>query len=82
MDKLIEQLRAYLPPMFAGTELDKLTGKAIRWRTIQNRRANQSLPPEKKIPDECFIRSGNRKTIIVRDPFLDWWKSEISHNAA
>lgn len=74
MEKLLEQLRDYLPPMFAASELDQLTAKAILWRTIQNlRSAQKHEKDEKGIPDECFLKCGKRKVIIVRDPFLKWW---------
>jgi hypothetical protein len=68
--RVIEELRQILPPIFAGTSLNELTGGAIHWPTIQNRR---SL---KEIPDECFIRSGNR-VVVIRDPFLAWWMTTL-----
>ena len=71
MELLLAQLRDYLPPMFAGTELDNLTGKAICWRTIQNKKA------AKEIPNSCFLRDGKRKLIVIRDPFLSWWEEHI-----
>jgi hypothetical protein len=67
---VIDKLRQVLPPVFAGTSLDELTGGAIHWPTIQNRRCG------KEIPDECFVRSGNR-VLVIRDPFLDWWGTTL-----
>ena len=71
MKDLKQQLAEHWPPMFAGTSLDSLSGGAIRWRTIQNQRA------QKKIPKECFKRQGSRKVLVVRDQFLDWWMDQI-----
>lgn len=71
MEDLRQQMTDHLPPVFAGTSLDTLTGDAVRWRTVQNLRA------QKKIPSECFMRHGARKVLIVREPFLDWWLKEI-----
>ena len=70
MHGVIEQLRAKLPEIFLGSEIDRLTGKAAIWRTIQNKRVQD------KIPDKCFLRSGAR-VLIVRDEFLDWWASTL-----
>lgn len=71
MQRIIDELRKTLPPVFAGTSLDQLTGGAIHWPTTQNRRALR------QIPDECFVRSGTR-VLIVRDPFLAWWATTLS----
>jgi hypothetical protein len=68
--RVIDELRQVLPPVFAGTSFDELTGGAIHWPTIQNRRC------DKEIPDECFVRSGNR-VLVIRDPFLDWWGTTL-----
>ena len=70
MDNIIEQLRRELPPIFAGTSIDELTGNAVCWGTIQNKRC------ERKIPDECFVRSGTR-VLVVRDAFLRWWAATL-----
>jgi hypothetical protein len=71
MQRVVEELRQTLPPVFAGTSLNELTGGAIHWPTIQNRRALR------QIPDECFVRSGTR-VLVLRDPFLDWWRTTLS----
>ena len=71
MQRVIDELRKTLPPVFAGTSLDELTGGAIHWPTIQNRRALR------QIPDDCFVRSGTR-VLVLRDPFLNWWGTTLS----
>jgi hypothetical protein len=68
---LIEDLREALPVVWAGPRTDDLTGGAIHWPTIQNERSRR------KIPEECFARSGNR-VLVIRDPFLDWWATTLS----
>ena len=70
-DDVISEYRQKLPPAFAGVSLDQLTGDALRWRTIQN------LKCRGEIPTECFVRQGGKKLLIVRDPFLDWWASQL-----
>ena len=65
---IIAELRAVLPPVFLGSKINELTGHAIAWGTVQNKRSRREIPNEDKI----FIRSGNR-VLVVRDPFLDWW---------
>jgi hypothetical protein len=74
MDDVIEELRKFLPPVFAGTALNDLTGNAIHWPTIQNNRA------QRNIPDECFVKSG-RRVLIIRDPFLRWWSTTLRRGA-
>jgi hypothetical protein len=71
MQNVVEELRRALPAVFAGTSSDELTGGAIHWRTIQNKRALR------QIPDECFCRSGPR-VLVIRDPFLNWWGSTLT----
>jgi hypothetical protein len=67
---VIEKYRETWPPAIAGTAVDKLSGGAIHWRTIQNKRARR------EIPSECFAYSG-RKVLIIRDPFLAWWSTTL-----
>jgi hypothetical protein len=64
---VFEILRQTLPPMFAGPLIDKLTGNAFRWETIQNQRSLRQWPPE------CFTRvgAGGSPTIVLRDAFLE-----------
>jgi hypothetical protein len=64
MQRIVDELRMALPPVFAGTSINGLTGGAINWDSIQNKRSRR------EIPDECFCRSGTR-VLVVRDPFLD-----------
>jgi hypothetical protein len=71
MQHVIEELRRTLPPVFAGTSLNDLTGDAIHWPTIQNKRA------AREIPDDCVCRSGSR-VLVIRDPFLAWWETTLS----
>jgi hypothetical protein len=71
LQHVIEELRKALPPVFAGTSLGELTGGAIHWPTIQNRRALR------QIPDRCFVRSGPR-VLVLRDEFLNWWATTLS----
>jgi hypothetical protein len=68
---IVEELRAALPPIFAGPSMDERTGGAICWGTIQNKRSRKEIPPE------CFIRSGAGPTIVVRDAFLNWWATTL-----
>jgi len=70
MEEVIEQLRRALPPIFLGSATDDLTGGAICWGTVQNKRCRG------EIPDECFVRSGLR-VLVVRDRFLDWWSATL-----
>ena len=72
IEDTISALQSALPPVFAGSSLDELTGGAINWRTIQNARSN----PDVAIPTECFIYSG-RKVLVRRDPFLSWWRTTL-----
>ena len=71
MQQVVEELRKALPPVFAGTSLGELTGGAIHWPTIQNRRALR------QIPDDCFVKSGPR-VLVLRDQFLAWWETTLS----
>jgi hypothetical protein len=68
----LQKLQKDLPPLFAGTELDNLTGKGYCWRTLQN---EKSLG---KVPEDVFLRSGSKKLLVVRDKFLAHWQSKIT----
>jgi hypothetical protein len=70
MQDLIDELRRALPPIFLGARIDELTGGAIHWPTIQNKRS------ARVIPDDCFVRSGPR-VLVRRDAFLDWWGTTL-----
>jgi len=71
MHAIIEELRATLPPVWAGTRTGELMGNSIAWGTIQNLRARR------EIPDSCFVRSGQR-VLVLRDEFLRWWETRLS----
>ena len=73
IEDLVAELRAQLPPVWAGTRTDELTGYSIAWGTVQNKRSLRKIPNE----DEIFIRSGNR-VLVRRDPFLAWWVTTLS----
>src|SRR6516165_5131846 len=75
MREVIEELRQALPPIFLGTRVDELTGGAIHWPTIQNKRS------KREIPDNCFVKSGP-KVLVRRDLFLDWWATTLSEARA
>lgn len=77
MENLRNKLVEHMPPVFAATSLDSLTGNALRWRTIQNIRARKDSS-ENSLPKTCFLRDGKRKILIVRDPFLDWWLARLT----
>jgi hypothetical protein len=68
---VIDQLRQELPAVFAGSNSGELTGGAIHWPTVQNKRSKG------EIPDDCFVRSG-RRVLVHRDRFLDWWAMTLS----
>jgi hypothetical protein len=68
---IIAELRSALPPVFLGSKISDLTGHAIAWGTVQNKRSRR------EIPDACFARSGSR-VLVLRDPFLDWWETTLS----
>ena len=68
---IIEQLRKELPPVWARTQTDSLTGNAWRGRTIAN------LMSRGEFPKEAYTYSG-RKCILVRDPFLNWAEQEMA----
>jgi hypothetical protein len=70
---IIDKLRAELPPIFRGSKIDDLTGRAISWGTIQNKRSQREIENEAEI----FVRSGNR-VLVVRDPFIEWWAGSLS----
>lgn len=75
--KIIVQFRKIMPPVFPATELDRLTGNAVRWSTLQNRRG-KNCGKSNQIPSECFLYDGARKILIVRDEFLKWWIGTLS----
>ena len=68
---IFEKLKKELPVIFAGTELDRLTGRGYRWRTLQNEISRGEAPA-----DICLMQ-GRRKKLVDRDRFLDYWQSKI-----
>ncbi len=75
-EQLRKQLTESIPPIFAGTHIDQLTGNAIRWKSIRNKRSKK-LPEGKRVPDDCFLHQGTRKVLVVRDLFISWWLRQI-----
>jgi hypothetical protein len=73
MEHVIAELRLALPPVFLGSKIGELTGYAIAWGTLQNKRSRREIPNE----GDIFLRSGNR-VLIRRDAFLAWWSTTLS----
>lgn len=70
IEAVLLELRSNLPPIFAGQNLDEMTGGAIVWRSILNAKTR------KEVPASCFIKSG-RKVLVKRDEFLEWWAGTL-----
>jgi hypothetical protein len=75
LEELLRQFREAWPPAFAGTTIGELSGHALEWGTIQNKRSR------KEIPADCFVYSGS-KVLVVRDKFLDWWGTQLNSASA
>jgi hypothetical protein len=73
VERIVEELRLNLPPIFLGSKIAELTGHAVNWGTIQNKRARRAIPNEEQI----FVRSGNR-VLVLRDPFLWWFATTLT----
>lgn len=71
---LIEKLRDELPPIWARSETDCLTGGVIKARTLAN------LMSAGKGPSGTF-RIGRRRVALERDSFLDWLSSQLRPNS-
>ncbi len=71
-DDLISIFLQILPEVFCGRELDKLTGKVLQWRTIQNRRSKG------EIPEKCFRKISPKKVVILRNQFLEWLQADMA----
>ncbi len=71
-DDLISIFLRILPEVFCGRDLDKLTGKILQWRTIQNRRSRG------EIPEKCFKKISPKKVVILRDLFLEWLETDMA----
>ena len=53
--------------MFLATQVDRLTGKLITWRTLQNKRSRGEIAKA----EEIFLNADGR-IAIMRDQFLGW----------
>ena len=67
----LSKLKAEMPAAFAGTELDRYTGRGYRWRTLQNEKCRG------EVPADVFLRVGGRKLLVDRDRFLEHWQRKI-----
>lgn len=67
----LKKLREEMPAIFAGVEMDRLTGNACRWRTFQNELCRG------EIPEDVVMRSGSKKLLVVRDPFLSYLQTKL-----
>ena len=72
----LEKLQATIPPIFAGSALDDFTGRAYRWRTLQNEKSRGDAPAE------IFLKQGTRKLLVDRDRFLAYWQSKLTTSEA
>jgi len=66
---IIEQLRTEMPAIFAGKAVDKYTGGAVRWRTLQNMKFRGEFPKN-------ILFKVGKKDVIQRDLFLQWMKEK------
>ena len=73
IDNMIELFRKELPPAFALPEIDDRTGGGVKRRTLQN------LKSSGEAPEDLFIKDGSRKTLVLRDPFLEWWGNRLAN---
>jgi hypothetical protein len=70
LDTIISKAREEWPPIFAATEIDRLSGGALRRRTIANLRCKG------EIPENIFLKDG-RKLLCLRDELLTWWSRRL-----
>jgi hypothetical protein len=68
----LAKLRAELPAVIAGTELDRLTGGAVRWRTLQNEASRGETPAG------LLLNIGRRKKIVDRDVLLEHLQAKLA----
>lgn len=71
IDEFIESAKSEWPAVFALSEIDRLTGNAVRRGTVHNLRSRR------EIPTDIFCMSGKRKVLVLRDRFLDWWSNQL-----
>jgi hypothetical protein len=67
-NNMIESLRTGLPAIFARTEIDRLTGGAVKARTLSNLMSRGEGP-------EAY-RDGKR-VIIEREAFIKWYERRL-----
>lgn len=60
------------PAVFAAVELDRMTGNAYRWRSLQNELSRGQAPRD------MVIKQGTRKSLLLRDKFLAFWQGKLS----
>ena len=70
VEKLIEQLRRELPPLWDRKNTTKLTGGAVHHRHLANLMSLGQGPGG-------AIHIGRNKVVIARDPFLEWLRSRM-----
>lgn len=67
----LKEFQRLLPPLFAGAQLDILTGGGYRWRTLQNELSRGDAPRD------MIIKQGRRKNLVNRDRFLGYWQAKL-----
>lgn len=65
---MVERLRESLPVIFSRTEIDKLTGGALKSRTLANWQS-QGRGPD-------FVRDGKR-VIYEKQSFIEWYAARL-----
>ncbi len=65
---IVERLKEGLPIVFARTEVDKLTGGALKARTLANWHS------QGKGPD--FVRDGKR-VVYEKESFIQWYAERL-----
>jgi hypothetical protein len=72
VEQSIDELRRTMPTFFLGTKVHSLTGGAVNWGTLMNKKSRGEIPNA----EEMFLRLGNRN-LVVRDPFLGWLEAQL-----
>ncbi len=67
----LQEFKTRWPALFAGTELDGMTGNAYRYRSLLNEISRGEAPRN------ILLKDGRRKNLIVRDNFLPHWQSKL-----
>lgn len=68
----LKEFQEKWPAVFAGTELDKMTGKGYRYRSLLNEISKGDADRD------IILKDGKRKNLIVRDKFLPHWQSKLT----